>query len=275
MGEDLFLQTCFPTGLPHLWVGFHHLPNSSSWKSECHPELLCFTQHPSHSPHPPAYLFVPPYPYPNSVSFSLWSSPILQATIWPSPWWESLLISAFPLPTYAHLGTRISFAKCTGHVSPAKSPPCPPQEFLSSCLCNPSPIGSGVHDASAQQSFRPFDAPSSFGTAGLGTGSSRGGGWGEALPPARGPTQCLLVSAEVPLLCAPCSVVSNSLQLHGRWPARLLCPWDFPGRKTGVGGHSPLQGIFPTQGSNPWLLGLLPCRQILHCGVVRDAPCHS
>jgi len=31
------------------------------------------------------------------------------------------------------------------------------------------------------------------------------------------------------------SVVSNSLQPHG--PARLLCPWDAPGKKTGVGCH--------------------------------------
>ena len=34
----------------------------------------------------------------------------------------------------------------------------------------------------------------------------------------------------------------------------------FPGQNTGVGSLSPLQGIFPTQGSNP---GLLHCRQIL------------
>ena len=32
---------------------------------------------------------------------------------------------------------------------------------------------------------------------------------------------------------------------------RLLCPWDFPGKNTGVGSHSLLQGIFPTQGSYP------------------------
>ena len=36
-------------------------------------------------------------------------------------------------------------------------------------------------------------------------------------------------------------------------------PWNFPGKNTGVGTHSLLQGIFPTQGSN---LGLLHCRQI-------------
>ena len=58
-----------------------------------------------------------------------------------------------------------------------------------------------------------------------------------------------------------CSVVSDSLQPHELWPARLLCPWDFAGKNTGVGSHS-LPGIFPTQGSNPCLLH---CRQILFC----------
>ena len=41
---------------------------------------------------------------------------------------------------------------------------------------------------------------------------------------------------------------------HGLSPTRLLCPWDFPGKNTGVGCHSFLQGIFPTPGSNPCLL---------------------
>jgi len=41
---------------------------------------------------------------------------------------------------------------------------------------------------------------------------------------------------------------------------RLLCPWNSPGKNTGVGSHSFLQGIFPTQGLN---LGLLHCMQIL------------
>ena len=48
---------------------------------------------------------------------------------------------------------------------------------------------------------------------------------------------------------------------HGLWPARLLCPWDSPGKNTGVGCQFLPQGIFPTQGSN---LGLLHCRQILY-----------
>ena len=33
------------------------------------------------------------------------------------------------------------------------------------------------------------------------------------------------------------SVVSNSWQPHGLQPTRLLCPWDFPGKSTGVGCH--------------------------------------
>ena len=39
------------------------------------------------------------------------------------------------------------------------------------------------------------------------------------------------------------------------------CPWDSPGKNTGVGCHDLLQGIFPTQGSNP---DLLYCKQILY-----------
>ena len=41
----------------------------------------------------------------------------------------------------------------------------------------------------------------------------------------------------------------------------MVCPWNLPGKNTGVGCHSPLQGIFLTQGSKP---SLLHCRQILY-----------
>ena len=57
-----------------------------------------------------------------------------------------------------------------------------------------------------------------------------------------------------------CSVVSDSLRLYKLYPTRLLCPWNSPGKNTGVDCHSLLQRIFPTRGSNP---GLLHCRQIL------------
>ena len=46
--------------------------------------------------------------------------------------------------------------------------------------------------------------------------------------------------------------MSDSLQPHG-----LYSPWNSPGQNTGGGSLSLLQGIFPTQGSNPGLL---------HCG---------
>ena len=42
---------------------------------------------------------------------------------------------------------------------------------------------------------------------------------------------------------------------------QALCPWDSPGKNTGVGCHFLLQGIFLTQEWNP---GLLHCRQILY-----------
>ena len=53
------------------------------------------------------------------------------------------------------------------------------------------------------------------------------------------------------------SVVSDFVQPHGLQSARLHCPWDSPGRNTGVGRHALLQGIFLTQGLNLLLLCLL------------------
>ena len=52
------------------------------------------------------------------------------------------------------------------------------------------------------------------------------------------------------------SVMSNSLR-----PPGLHSPWNSPGQNTGVGSLSLLQGIFPSQGSNP---GLPHCRQMLY-----------
>ena len=53
-----------------------------------------------------------------------------------------------------------------------------------------------------------------------------------------------------------CPVVSDSLQPHG-----LYSSWNSPGQKTGVGSCSFLQGISPTQWSNP---GLPHGRRILY-----------
>ena len=52
-----------------------------------------------------------------------------------------------------------------------------------------------------------------------------------------------------------------TLRPHRLQPTRLLCPWDSPGKNTGVGYHFILQGIFPARGLN---LGLSHCRQVCH-----------
>ena len=59
------------------------------------------------------------------------------------------------------------------------------------------------------------------------------------------------------------SVVSSSLRPHG-----LYSLWNSPYENTGVSNLSLLQGIFPTEGSNP---GLPHCRWILHQLSLREA----
>ena len=63
--------------------------------------------------------------------------------------------------------------------------------------------------------------------------------------------------------CAVCCALSlqSCPTLETPWTvaARLLCPWESPGKNTGVGCHALLQGIFPTQGLKP---GLPHYRQI-------------
>ena len=57
-------------------------------------------------------------------------------------------------------------------------------------------------------------------------------------------------------------VAQSCLTICDLLDCRLLCPWEFSGKNTGVGSQSLLQGIFLTQGSNP---GLTHCRRILYC----------
>ena len=54
-----------------------------------------------------------------------------------------------------------------------------------------------------------------------------------------------------------CSTLWDSMD----YSARQLCPWNSPGKNTGEGCHSLLQGIFPTQGLK---LKLLHCRETLY-----------
>ena len=60
----------------------------------------------------------------------------------------------------------------------------------------------------------------------------------------------VLVTQPCPTLCDPMNVDCQG-----------LCPWDSPGKHTGEGRRSLLQGIFLTQGLNPHLLH---CKQILY-----------
>ena len=64
-------------------------------------------------------------------------------------------------------------------------------------------------------------------------------------------------------------VATSCLTFATPWAlsARLLCPWDSPSKNTGVDCHFPLQGIFPTQGSNP---RLLLCRWVLYHWATRE-----
>ena len=61
-------------------------------------------------------------------------------------------------------------------------------------------------------------------------------------------------SCLAPGVYVSCSVVSDSSQPHRPQPSRLLCPWNSPGKNTGVDCCSLLRDVFPTQGSNPGLL---------------------
>ena len=64
--------------------------------------------------------------------------------------------------------------------------------------------------------------------------------------------------------------MSNSLGPHGLKSAKLLCPWDSPGKNTEAGCHALLLGLFPIQG---WNWGLLHCRQILYHLSHQGSPC--
>ena len=68
------------------------------------------------------------------------------------------------------------------------------------------------------------------------------------------------------------SVVSDSLQPHGLYLARLLSPWNFPGKNTGLGCHFLLQGIFLTW-DQTWV-SHVPCitRWILYHWAIWEAP---
>ena len=64
----------------------------------------------------------------------------------------------------------------------------------------------------------------------------------------------VLYSTSLLIIVVSHPVMSDSLVSHGLQPARLLHPWNSPNKRTDVGSHSLLPGIFPTQGLNSGLL---------------------
>ena len=61
------------------------------------------------------------------------------------------------------------------------------------------------------------------------------------------------------LVAQSCPTLYNPMNSS---PRSSFVSGDSPGKNTRAGCHALLQGIFPTQGSNP---GLPHCRQVLHC----------
>ena len=78
-------------------------------------------------------------------------------------------------------------------------------------------------------------------------------------PELKGHLTMCLVTQSCPVLCDPLNCSPRGSSVHG----------DSPGKHTGVGLHTLLQGIFPTQGSNPHLPH---CRYILYCLSYQGSP---
>ena len=97
--------------------------------------------------------------------------------------------------------------------------------------------------------------------------------WGPLLVACRWPPPpCVVISSTLSCVCVQISSCKDKSHIGLKCQSLsrvwlFVTPWtvdrqaplsmDFPGKNTGVGCHALLQGIFPTQGSNPCLLCLL------------------
>ena len=124
-------------------------------------------------------------------------------------------------------------------------------------LCDPmncSPPGSSVHGIPQAGILEWVASSFSRGASQIGDHtcvSCTTGGFFTTEPPGKR-LKCHQLSSKVKrevLLARSCqtllSLVINTVTLCD--PARPLCPWDSPGKNTGVGSHCLLQGIFPTR----------------------------
>ena len=129
---------------------------------------------------------------------------------------------------------------CRGQRS---QPPLPPPRVLSLvsfCSCN------RLSQLGLKNTSHPRDFPA---VQWLGLHASNAGG--HRFDPWSGKYDPLKVKSEN----VSHSVMSDSLQPQGLTIAHcreiLVCPWNSPGKNTGVGSHFLLQGISPTLGANP------------------------
>ena len=131
---------------------------------------------------------------------------------------------------------------------PAMPLPGPPAPLLQKSIGCPAPSLSSAHQELAHGSW------------------GRAGGW-----PSRsaGLMFCPLSTVPVTPPLRQCQSLTWLWLGDHSPPGPALCPWDSPGKPTGVGSHSLLRGILPTQGSNP---GLLHYRQILYHLIQRPLP---
>ena len=114
-----------------------------------------------------------------------------------------------------------------------------------------------THGLQPARPLCPWDSPSK--NTGVGCHSLRQG-----IFPTQGPNLALLYCRRI-LYCLShqgspqgyavlCLVAQSCLSLWDSAAHGLLCTWDSPGQNTGVGCHALLQGIFPIQGANPFLM---------------------
>ena len=81
----------------------------------------------------------------------------------------------------------------------------------------------------------------------------------------------LSINVTCTCVCVLVTQLCPTQRFHGLWPARLLCPWNSPGKNTGVCCHFLLQGIYLTQGSNTALERLFTIwanREILYVSYI-------
>ena len=155
-------------------------------------------------------------------------------------------------PTFPHRWVQDTAFPGWPHPSPSHRGPSPPSLMVPpGCLSLPHMEGpplAGVSHPSSPGLMSSFSLPG-ITSCGLSFPLQR---WG--------PASCSRQSLELVFgtVCVSRSVMSNCLWPHGLQPARRLCPWNFPGKNTGVGCHFLLHGIFPPkEGFNSSLLCLL------------------